>query len=306
MNELFDRERRECMFAKLLICIFILSHVLTSFYFQRGKLEHGSKTWIRSGPLYFFIFSSIFTIVFIQAKLLFVILIVSIVRYFIDKGIHYIKTKEGNHLKALLVFIGEQLLHILIILLLYPVFKTIVQNSFMNGLLERIISTYPYLEGINNIDTLSFMLLVTAGILFTINGGTILSLMMINLLLEKVKLHKKERGVSQRISHEEIAVTIEQSSFSKGRVLEVNLDVIEEEKKRYGKIIGIIERLIIVMAILVNKFELIAIVTAVKSIARFKEITNKTSDYYIIGTFASFSIAFLIGFLLLFLKKVVL
>ncbi|MBM6619560.1 DUF3307 domain-containing protein [Bacillus suaedaesalsae] len=289
------------MFAELIISFFILSHVLTSFYFQNEKPEHKTKLGIQSGPFYYFIITLVFTIAFISLKLLFVIFIVSIARLLIDQIKSYI-TREENHVKTFLLFLVEQFTHIFVVLLFYPIFKTTNPNSVINSLLERFISTYPFLENINNVDLLTYMILVLAGVLFAINGGTIVSLMIINLPLDKVKLHKKDTGISRKLYNEEIAVTLEQASVT-GKILEVNMDIVEEEKKRYGKTIGIIERLIIVMAMLINKFELIAIVTAIKSIARFKEITNKTSDYYIVGTFASFSIAFLIGLLLLFFKK---
>lgn len=72
----------------------------------------------------------------------------------------------------------------------------------------------------------------------------------------------------------------------------------EERMKKYGKMIGIIERIIIISAILISQFQIVLLLITIKSIVRFKEITNKTSDYYIIGNFSDFSISFLIGYAL--------
>lgn len=295
------------MFAKLIISLFILSHLLTSFYFQNNKSDKEkikSKLGILSSPIYYLIVTLLLTITFISVKLLVVIFFISMARFLIYKFKRYVN-REDDHVKTFLLFISEQFLHVVVILAFYPLFKTINPNRFIDLLIEKLQFIYPFLEYINDINLLTYLVLITAGILFTINGGTILSLMIINLPLEKVKLHKKDTGFRTGLFNQEIAATSETMNIT-GSILEVNMNVVEEEKKRYGKIIGIIERLIIVTAMLINKFELIAIVTAIKSIARFKELTTKTSDYYIVGTFASFSIAFLIGLLLLFFKKVLL
>jgi hypothetical protein len=131
-----------------------------------------------------------------------------------------------------------------------------------------------------------------------------LTLLMINLPKEKevFNLEAKDINENEYLGRKEIAATIDK---------ELNESVVsrysmEEEKKRYGKVIGIIERILIISAVLISQFQVVALVTAIKSIGRFKEITTKTSDYYIVGTFASFSIAFLIGFILILAKKILL
>lgn len=76
-----------------------------------------------------------------------------------------------------------------------------------------------------------------------------------------------------------------------------------------GKYIGILERLLIVIFININFSEGIGYLLAAKSIFRFGDLTNskekKLTEYILIGTFMSFAIAIIIGYLLkLFLTKV--
>jgi hypothetical protein len=63
-----------------------------------------------------------------------------------------------------------------------------------------------------------------------------------------------------------------------------------------GKLIGNLERILILSLILANKFEAIGFLLAAKSILRFKEAeADKRSEYVLVGTLASFGIAILIG-----------
>lgn len=69
-----------------------------------------------------------------------------------------------------------------------------------------------------------------------------------------------------------------------------------EEAKKGGFIIGILERLFIILGIVMSHPSVIAIVLTVKSIARYKKFDNDSFvEYYIIGTFFSFVIAILGG-----------
>jgi len=71
-------------------------------------------------------------------------------------------------------------------------------------------------------------------------------------------------------------------------------------KTNYGSIIGILERLIIVLLSLLNLWSSIALVFTAKSIARFKQLEDKGfAQKYLIGTLLSLGIT--LAVLLLFL-----
>lgn len=71
-----------------------------------------------------------------------------------------------------------------------------------------------------------------------------------------------------------------------------------------GMLIGIMERLIIVLFIQVGFLSGIGFLLAAKSIFRFGDLTNakdtKFTEYIVVGTFASFLIAIVVGYLLQF------
>lgn len=75
-----------------------------------------------------------------------------------------------------------------------------------------------------------------------------------------------------------------------------------ESLKDAGKFIGMLERLLILAAILSNRWELIGFLLGAKSVFRFQDLRNpedrKTTEYIIIGTLLSFFIAIFTGVLL--------
>ena len=64
-----------------------------------------------------------------------------------------------------------------------------------------------------------------------------------------------------------------------------------------------LERSLILLAVLLNKLELVGYIFAAKSIIRYPEMKNETNfaEYYLIGTFTSISIAVFGGLLLKYL-----
>lgn len=67
------------------------------------------------------------------------------------------------------------------------------------------------------------------------------------------------------------------------------LDEIEEDTKKAGGFIGLLERLIILVLLSINQFSAIGLVLTAKSIARYDEISKKKAfaEYYLLGTLLS-------------------
>lgn len=84
---------------------------------------------------------------------------------------------------------------------------------------------------------------------------------------------------------------------------------VEKSLPNAGKWIGYFERVLIITFILTGNAEGIGFLLAAKSIFRFGELNKaqeiKTTEYVLIGTFASFTIAILIGFSVLQIMKII-
>jgi hypothetical protein len=85
------------------------------------------------------------------------------------------------------------------------------------------------------------------------------------------------------------------------------LERLKSEKRpgieRAGRYIGVLERSLVLTAVLFGKMEFIGYIFAAKSIARYPEMKDGThfAEYYLIGTLTSISIAFFGGLLLKYL-----
>lgn len=71
---------------------------------------------------------------------------------------------------------------------------------------------------------------------------------------------------------------------------------IQPEKDNTGKLIGNIERILILVLVLLNNLAAIGFIITAKSIARFEEMkVKKFAEYYLIGTLSSFLLALATG-----------
>lgn len=70
------------------------------------------------------------------------------------------------------------------------------------------------------------------------------------------------------------------------------------ELKNAGKLIGILERILVLTFVIIGKFEVIGFLIAAKSILRYKDTNTIKTEYVLIGTMLSFGIAMMIGLLI--------
>lgn len=63
-----------------------------------------------------------------------------------------------------------------------------------------------------------------------------------------------------------------------------------------GKVIGIMERFLVLSLILVGQYSAVGLIIAAKSILRFRD--NKKNEYVLVGTMLSFGIATILGILI--------
>ncbi len=70
------------------------------------------------------------------------------------------------------------------------------------------------------------------------------------------------------------------------------------ELKNAGKLIGILERILVLTFVIIGKLEVVGFLIAAKSILRYKDIDTIKTEYVLIGTMLSFGIAMMIGLLI--------
>ncbi len=70
---------------------------------------------------------------------------------------------------------------------------------------------------------------------------------------------------------------------------------IDSELQNAGKLIGVLERILVLTFVIVGKIEVIGFLIAAKTILRYKDTDTTKSEYVLIGTMISFGIAMLFG-----------
>ena len=74
-----------------------------------------------------------------------------------------------------------------------------------------------------------------------------------------------------------------------------------QELEKAGRLIGILERILVVIFVLIGQFGAIGFLIAAKSILRYKDTDLLKTEYVLIGTMLSFGIAVFVGLLIQFI-----
>jgi len=255
------------MNAKVIISLFILAHVISDFLLQDDQLANKKKKNYKSLLKHSSIFwGTLFIVTFHylslkSPKLLLIQFILVLSHCIIDKSIIYLEKKTSNHI---LLFIMDQLLHLVIILSTYTFLKNIEINPIGEYLNNLSIELFPLFQNLNQQDWY-IIILILAGYLFVWEAGSIITRITLNNIIypqnEKIK--------------------------------------IIETSNKAGSLIGKLERTLILTLVLSKSYASISLIFAAKSVARFKNFEDKDFiDYYIIGTFVSVITAILIGLIL--------
>nr|WP_132704126.1 DUF3307 domain-containing protein [Winogradskyella wandonensis] len=235
----------------LLLLKLILAHLIGDFFLQPQQwVKHKEKHQLKSKWLYVHILIHValmFVLVW-DLSLWPMIVLVGVIHYVIDGAKLLLQNKKNKRL----LFFVDQLLHVLTILLIVPLF----------------------LE-----DTLTFNI---------VNTGNLLLLVCVLFLIQPTSIIMK-------------------TIFSKWDINKITKG--NESLKDAGKYIGILERLLVFIFIVVGRWEAVGFLITAKSVFRFGDLTaskeRKLTEYILIGTLISFGIAILIGLLYLNLQSYV-
>ena len=283
-------------FNLLIISLLILCHIITDFYIQTDKLvkRKNEKTrFIFIHSIHFGIISIIFNLYFMNTWLFIYILILTFSHFIID----YLKIKITHIFKvtlSVLHFITDQIIHIIIIIGSYPVIEYIYKYK-----------SKPSLPPSNIIDikVIIYFILLLSTYLFIIKGASILVVNLLKLPRElKYKELLKETEWSKFIFLTILIIlNFKSETLTVANETAVSLDTNNDIDPKYGTVIGVLERLIILTLVITNNYTAITFVVAIKAIARFKELQENKNDfvhYFIVGTLGSFLIAIISGIFL--------
>ncbi|TYB81561.1 MAG: DUF3307 domain-containing protein [Kosmotoga sp.] len=249
----------------------VLSHVLTDFVFQSDIIVENKNELRLKGLFLHWLTTYIVMIIFLIPYELSVIvqfaLVVSIIHILFDI-LKTIFVRGNPEKRGLFTLIIDQLIHLATIVLIIPLFSFNLTDGFLN--IARKLSDY---SGINlgqlPIERVIITLIVYLYIVF---GGAVFM--------------RKLFDYIYRNNTETVKRTFNAAT---------NI-----ENVKTGKVIGIFERIIVLTLFVTNNIASIAFVIAAKSLARFKNLSDKDfAEYYLIGTLASVLLAMLGGLILI-------
>ncbi|WP_159650054.1 DUF3307 domain-containing protein [Erysipelothrix aquatica] len=284
----------------MILLILLTSHLLADFWFQSNRMARlknennailiihaliHTATTIALGILYVFINSGLSDINLMKLFGLITLLVTyTIAHYFIDSLKHhsfYTKLfKESSYTKTY-TFLLDQIIHIFSILILSAIYFFKTNNLFILSSLKMM----------TNLDTIFFTLCVM--VTLTSVTGYIISLLFIDLsVMDKTKSKSVNTiDYSNNMTLSSVELEIRDGKELKQVVhLENTYDV---ENAGFGKIIGYVERTFVLLLVVSNHLEGIAILVTIKTFSRYKQLQSKEfTERYILGTLLSFAMAF--------------
>jgi hypothetical protein len=254
------------------VLLSVLAHTVADFIFQTDRTIDKKLALRPSG--FFGHWSAVFFTLLVLLlpygliNIFTYCLIVATIHIFLDLFKVFIEKRTGA-IASLSLFLVDQFLHVLVIILLVPHFYFRATESF-EGLVRRLTSyTGIDLAGLP-VGRIVFTSIIYLSVVF---GGAVFIRKLFDLI------YRSEPDYLTRIVG---------SNTSLNNV-------------RTGKVIGIFERLLVLTIYLTGNVASISIVVAAKSLARFKHFDNKDfAEYYLIGTLASVMLAITGGIILSF------
>lgn len=268
----------------VLLCI-LLSHAAADFILQSDSIanmrnNYNMKIFLRGNFFHFlivlitmYICTLYYLYNYFSFYLIRCIFYIAILHFFIDLNKSFLISTRPVLKYNIFCFIFDQIVHIIVIY----IFSILISIN---------LSGYKF--SINLFKSILFSNIKVKDINLTYNEKLVFSAFLFIVAVWGV-------GIFINLFSKELKNKKFISTISKGDKIEDNF-LCNTGALKGGYLIGILERIFIIIAIVLLKPEFIGFVLTTKSIARFKKFDDDSFvEYFIIGTFISFICAILLG-----------
>lgn len=287
----------------MVFLILTLAHLIADFYLQTEKMVKKKEKHIFLHLTHHFITTFFFLVLLYlwsnrMTSFLFHIMYPTVAIVCFHLLIDILKIKIWNKVAKgskkntweLILFITDQLLHFVSILLVSSFFfgkRTFHYFYQFILILERSPEVENYLSPMNLAMFIIIMLIITT----TVSGHGIR--LLLGTLPEHIALFEGKFTFDQVIGNVEMMKRDGKPGIMSEQY---NYMLVRKQDLSRGKIIGYLERLIIIILVINDQYTAIAFILTAKSLARFKQMDDREwAEYFLLGTLSSIFLAIVYG-----------
>lgn len=290
--------------AVMLILCLILAHLIADFYLQTDEMvnekrknlvKHTTHHFIVTGitlvPFWIILFPNTSIIKSVIYPLFFIVISHVVIDLFKIKMIDTLKVKNDLNVYRLCFFMIDQILHIFMILL--------AMNLFFKGdiflVFEKLIIVLLPNENIALGPIHGLLAVIIIFILATSVSGHMIRILLGSLPNQLVTFEGKYAFRNDRTESQ-----LEKKRIGeRGVTEEYQYTIFGKHDFSRGKLIGYIERLLVIVLTFYSAYPAIGFIVAAKSIARFKQMDDRNwAEYFLLGTLTSMLLGISLGIFL--------
>lgn len=280
----------------MILLSLILAHLIADFFLQSDEMVREKLKNLKKHMLHHFIVLLPVTILFWGLSFDFVNPLQYVVLPILFLlGTHFIidflkiklldKTTDQQNMKKLLYFIMDQFLHLVMIILACHLFF----NLPINRMLEKGIALLTENSSLSVLNSVLFIFIIV--IMVTSVSGHIIRILLGTLPTQLLSFEGRYAFKNERRE--------EQMHSAGGLIEEYNYFTFNKHDLSRGKLIGYIERLLVIILTFYSAYPAIAFIVTAKSIARFKQMDDRNwAEYFLLGTLTSMLLGISLGLLL--------
>lgn len=282
-----------------IILSLILVHLIADFYLQTDDMVKEKLKNIKKHIIHHFLLTAFVLISFcffhvdkvnILVNLISPLFFISITHFLIDvlkiKLLDTIKIKNEENMKRLGFFILDQCLHFGMILVCCQLFLGIKLQSLDTA-------THLRHASLNSFESILFIIIIV--ILATSVSGHMIRILLGSLPNQLLTFEGKYAFKNERKEDH----FLDKNLGKRGLTEEYNYTIFSKHDLSRGKLIGYIERLLVLILTFYGAYPAIGFIVAAKSIARFKQMDDRDwAEYFLLGTLTSMFLGITLGILL--------
>ena len=277
----------------MLLFSLVLAHLIADFYLQTDDMVIEKRKNISKHIAHHFIMTGIvlsgfwmiqFDFEYVLKYLFFPLVLIVVSHLLVDflkiKLQNQLKMGNEENMKRLGFFVLDQFLHLGMIIFVCKFCFNINIEGFFQGPVS-----------LNFIDSVLFTCIIV--ILATTVSGHMIKILLGTLPNQLLTFEGKYTFKNDRKEAEFVQMG------KKGLIEEYNYTIFSKHDLSRGKLIGYIERLLVLLLTFYSAYPAIGFIVAAKSIARFKQMDDRDwAEYFLLGTLTSMFFGITLGILL--------